>query len=82
VTDGSKTFDIDNEDFNERSFRSNVVLRWEWRLGSTLYLISQQNRSAQLSFAPAGPRDLFDALQLRSGEHVLAIKVSYWTALR
>ena len=82
VTEGSETFDIDNEDFNERSYRSNVVLRWEWRLGSTLYLISQQNRSAQLSFAPAGPRDLFDALQLRSGEHVLAIKISYWTALR
>lgn len=82
VTDGSDTFDIDNEDFNERSYRSNIVLRWEWRLGSTLYLISQQNRSARLSFARAGPRDLFDALQLRGGEQVLAIKVSYWTALR
>ena len=81
VTDGSETFDIDNEDFNERSFRTNAVLRWEWRLGSTLYLVWQQNRSAQLPFAPARPGHLFGALHAR-GENVLAIKVSYWTALR
>jgi hypothetical protein len=81
VTDGSRTFDIDNEDFNERSFRSNFVLRWEWRLGSTLYLVWQQNRSAQLPFATARPGQLFGALDAR-GENVLAIKVSYWTALR
>jgi hypothetical protein len=24
-------------DFNARSFRSNVVLRWEWKPGSTLF---------------------------------------------
>ena len=81
VTDGSETFDIDNEDFNERSFRTNAVLRWEWRLGSTFYLVWQQNRSAQLPFAPARPGHLFGALNAR-GENVLAIKVSYWTALR
>jgi hypothetical protein len=81
VTDGSETFEIDNEDFNERSFRTNAVLRWEWRLGSTLYLVWQQNRSAQLPFAPARPGHLFGALDAR-GENVLAIKVSYWTALR
>jgi len=81
VTDGSESFDIDNEDFNERSFRSNLVLRWEWRLGSTLYLVWQQNRSAQLPFETARPGQLFGALDAR-GENVLAIKVSYWTALR
>ena len=32
-------------DFNTLSFRSNVVLRWEWRPGSTLYLVWQQDRS-------------------------------------
>ena len=31
-------------DFNVRSFRSNLVLRWEWRPGSTLYLVWQQDR--------------------------------------
>ena len=81
VTAGGETFDIDNEDFNERSFRTNAVLRWEWRLGSTLYLVWQQNRSAELPFAPVRPGQLFGALNAR-GENVLAVKVSYWTGLR
>jgi len=81
VTEGGDTFEIDNENFNERSFRTNAVVRWEWRLGSTLYLVWQQNRSAQLPFSPVRPRSLFGALDAR-GENVLAIKVSYWTGLR
>jgi hypothetical protein len=81
VTEGGKTFSIADNDFNERSFRTNAVLRWEWRLGSTLFLVWQQNRSAQLPFATARPGQLFGALDAR-GENVLAVKVSYWTALR
>lgn len=81
VTDGGTTFSLDDQDFNERSFRTNAVLRWEWRLGSTLFLVWQQNRDARLSFAPARPGDLFGALGAR-GENVLAIKASYWVALR
>ena len=38
------TFTVANNDFNVRSFRSNVVLRWEYRPGSTLYLVWQQDR--------------------------------------
>ena len=41
VTDPNGTFTLKNYDFNVRSFRSNVVLRWEWRRGSTLYLVWQ-----------------------------------------
>ena len=81
VTADGETFDIDNEDFNERSFRTNAVVRWEWRLGSTMYLVWQTNRNSQLPFAPVGPGQLFGGLNAR-GENVLAIKVSYWTALR
>ena len=28
-------------------YRSNVVLKWEWRPGSTLYVVWQQNRASQ-----------------------------------
>ena len=81
VDDGPQSFDIDDEDFHERSFRSNAVVRWEWRPGSTLFLVWQQNRGADLPFSPARPRHLLDALEPR-GENFLAIKISYWTALR
>src|SRR5204862_2788240 len=30
---------LENPDFNSKSFRSNIVYRWEYRRGSTLYLV-------------------------------------------
>ena len=45
VNVGGSTFTLRNRDFNTLSFRSNVVLRWEWRTGSTLYVVWQQDRS-------------------------------------
>jgi hypothetical protein len=77
VTDGATSFDIEPEDFNVRSLRSNAVLRWEWRPGSTLYLVWQQDRSADRPIAAARPSDLWDAFRT-TGDNVLAIKVSYW----
>src|SRR5690606_31673113 len=39
VTDGTSTIALPNLDFNRLSFRSNLVLRWEWLPGSTAYFI-------------------------------------------
>ena len=80
VVDGASTFDLDNEDFNVRSFRSNAVLRWEWRPGSTMYLVWQQNREADLLRGNARPGDLWNTLDA-PGSNFLAIKVTYWTGL-
>jgi Domain of unknown function (DUF5916) len=80
VTDngGADTLRIPNPDFNTLSFRSNVVLRWEWRPGSTLYLVWQQNRSAfDQRGRPVGFRDLWDTFRA-DGTNFLAIKASYW----
>lgn len=69
---------IPNPDFNVLSFRSNAVLRWEWRPGSTLFLVWQQNRSAfDTRGALVGPGDLWDSLRA-TGDNFLAVKVSYW----
>jgi hypothetical protein len=71
---------IDNPDFNVLSFRSNFVLRWEWRPGSTLYLVWQQSRSASdTRGALVGPRALWDSFRA-VGDNFLALKVSYWLA--
>lgn len=69
---------IGNPDFNILSFRSNLVLRWEWRPGSTLYLVWQANREAEDDRGEhVGFGDLWDSLGA-SGDNVLAVKVSYW----
>ena len=75
---GSNTYDGPTPDFHVRSFRSNAVLRWEWRPGSTLFLVWQQNR-----FGPgpldvqARPIGLWRAAR-EAGDHFLAVKFSYW----
>jgi hypothetical protein len=67
-----------NPDFNVRQLNSNAVLRWEYRPGSTLFVVWSQGRS---DFAPDGQfrlrenaSDLFRA----PGSNVLLIKMSYW----
>ena len=39
---------IGNPDFNYRSFRSTSVLRWEYRPGSTIFVVWQQGREEYL----------------------------------
>jgi hypothetical protein len=78
VTDGAARFTIGNNDFNVRSFRSNAVMRWEWRPGCTLFVVWQQDRSAQRTRGRAvTPGALWDALKA-DGTQVLALKASYW----
>lgn len=78
VRAGSDTLDLDVRDFNVRSLRSNVVLRWEWRPGSTFFLVWQQNRRTSLDGgALVSPGSLWQALSA-SGDNFFAVKVSYW----
>ncbi len=82
VTDADSTFVLSNRDFNVLSFRSNVVLRWEWRLGSTLYLVWQQDRADDdLLRTRASVGDLFESVGTR-GDHFFAVKASFWIAPR
>jgi hypothetical protein len=70
------------DDFNVRSFRSNAVMRWEWRPGSTLYLVWQQDRAGgRDQIAHVGPRSLLETLDV-PGDNFLALKVTYWLPLR
>ncbi|MCY1082046.1 DUF5916 domain-containing protein [Archangium lansingense] len=78
LVDGGTTLRLDDPDFNLRSFRSNVVLRWEWRPGSTLFLVWQQDRSMRSAQGnPLSPRFLGDSLTSPGG-HTFALKLSWW----
>jgi hypothetical protein len=78
VSDGVSTFWLPDADFQLRSFRSNAVLHWEWRRGSALYLVWQQNRWLyDESFAKVGPATLWKTIG-DSGENILMVKLSYW----
>jgi hypothetical protein len=66
------------QDFNEQFFNSNVVLRWEYRPGSTLYLVWNQGRqnSDQTMDRPftGDFGELFNSRPLNT----FLIKMSYW----
>jgi hypothetical protein len=82
ITDGTSTFTLPALDFNRLSFRSNLVLRWEWLPGSTAFLIWQQRRADNgLPGQLIGPRDLWDSARA-TGDNFIALKVSYWLGIR
>ena len=80
VQDGDDALIITNQDFNVRSFRSTVVLSWEWRPGSTLFLVWQQNRRRELEDGAASLRDLLGSPGA-SGDNFFAVKLTYWIGL-
>jgi hypothetical protein len=71
----------DPDGFNVQEFRSNVVFRWEYRPGSTLFLVWSQGResSADLEGAKSFRGDLGDLFRRRANDTFL-VKVSYWLA--
>ena len=77
VTIGGITIPLRNRDFNTLSFRSNVVLRWEWRAGSTLYVVWQQDRAGFQN-----PRHAASASTTRSDRSLLPARTSFSSRLR
>ncbi|MGH9384217.1 MAG: DUF5916 domain-containing protein [Vicinamibacterales bacterium] len=68
----------DNPDFNNKSVRGNIVLRWEYIRGSTLFVA--WNMSASDDARPGVfrfSRDIRDAFRA-PGTHAVLVKVSYW----
>ncbi len=67
-----------DREFSDLAFQSNLVLRWEYRPGSTLYLVWSHSRSG-----PGGPflygldRDVNDTFRL-APDNVILLKLSYW----
>lgn len=68
----------DNPDFNNKSLRGNVVLRWEFVRGSTMFVawnLSRSDASRPGVFAAA--RDLRDTFG-GAGTQALLVKLTYW----
>lgn len=68
----------DDLDFNRRSLRGNAVLRWEWRPGSTLFLVWQQQRSDFLATGDFDPGRDVGALVRAEPDNIFLVKVNYW----
>ncbi|MFC1660853.1 DUF5916 domain-containing protein [Gemmatimonadota bacterium] len=67
-----------NPDFNLQQFRSNVVLRWEYRPGSLLYLVWSQGRDRSTQDGRFDFEENLSNLFKQDAENVFMLKVSYW----
>jgi hypothetical protein len=74
----SPSFSIDNPNFSVRSLRGNAVVRWEYRPGSTIFLVWQQQRAGS---SREGTFDLGRDRGLLFRDrpiNIFQIKVNYW----
>jgi hypothetical protein len=72
------TFTFGDPNFNVRNLRGNAVLRWEYRPGSALFVVWQQQRS---DFEPIGTFDAsrdIGAIFRTVPTNVFLVKATYW----
>ena len=70
--------ELSNPDFNFKSLRGTAVLRWEFRQGSTLYLVWTQTRD---DFEETGDFRFgrsFDTLLGAKADNIFMLKLTYW----
>ncbi|MDR2119945.1 MAG: carbohydrate binding family 9 domain-containing protein [Tannerella sp.] len=76
--DGAGTYLFPDPDFNFNEFRSNLVARWEYLPGSTLYFVWEHRMSGRENrFIPAWNDNLERMFSLPSA-NTLMVKMNYW----
>ncbi|HEV8381455.1 MAG TPA: DUF5916 domain-containing protein [Gemmatimonadales bacterium] len=76
---GSPTVSFTDPTFTFRSLRGNAVLRWEYRPGSTLFVV--WTRSSRIPDLPRGSIQFSDdasALFQGPSENIFLVKMTYW----
>jgi hypothetical protein len=79
---GTTDYAIGNPNFRFKEFLSNLVIRWEYNPGSSVYLVWSQNRSG---FEPNGRLNFFNDLGdlfAEKGTNIFLIKFSYRIGVR
>jgi hypothetical protein len=74
-------FEIEEPSFNLRSLRGNAILRWEFRPGSTLFLVWTHSRSGDAPVGDLRFRRDFNALFDAPAENIFLVKLNYWLGL-
>ena len=69
---------FDNPDFNFKSLRGTAVLRWEYRPGSTLYLVWTQLRSDSETLGRFNFGDSARRLWDVHPDNIFMVKLNYW----
>ncbi len=79
--DGVTDYGFNDRDFSVRSLIGNAVLRWEYRPGSTVFLVWQRQQSDRARFGRLDVGRDLGAMLRAPAENVFMIKVNYWIGL-
>lgn len=69
---------VSNPDFNFRSVRGSAVMRWEFRPGSALYVVWNENRADTVPIGDFSFHRDLRAIPTAPSHDVFLVKVSYW----
>lgn len=75
---GAPAYSFANPDFSFRQFRSNLVARWEWKPGSSLYVVWSQGRTDEVARWESSFQANWDELWRAEPDNVFLVKLSYW----
>ena len=76
--DGMADIGFSDRDFNIQSLRMNVVLRWEYRPGSRVFLVWQQTRNERDENGTLDVGRDFGNLFGGDSENIFLVKFNYW----
>ena len=74
----AQPFTFTNPDFNFKSLRVNAIFRWEWRLGSTLYLVWTESRQDSTNPGMFSPRRDVGRLFSAHSDDIFLVRFAYW----
>ncbi len=72
------SFSFRDPDFNFKSLKVNAIFRWEWRLGSTLYLVWTQNRQDFSNPGRFSPGHDIAKMFTAPANNILMARIAYW----
>ena len=75
--DGTNDYYFDDPDFNFKEFLSNLVVRWEYRPGSTVYLVWSQNRNGYINNGTFHFTNDIKDLFTENPNNIFLVKFSY-----
>ncbi len=75
------SYNLANPDFNFHEFRSNLVAKWEYRLGSYIYLVWSSQRSGTTGDSNASFGESYKQLRSIFPNNIFLIKLNYWFSL-
>lgn len=81
ITAGTKNYSFNKPDFSFREFSSNLVARWEYQPGSTIYLVWENNRRSRDNDYYAALNHNLDNLFSVAPTNIFMIKMSFWLGI-